>query len=168
MKTDATVADRLKVFVGSACWLGLFPIAPGTCAAVLGVVIHVLVVLLAPSGWRLPLLIGALLLTCAVNAVLTPWAQKYFNSLDPKNFVLDEVAGYLVVPILFAEQNLWVAAPAGFLLFRIFDIIKVPPARGIDRNTHGAWGIVLDDLIAGAYAALVLHLVRWLGLYAAL
>ena len=77
--------------------------------------------------------------------------------------MLDEVAGYLVVPILFRGGELWQVALVGFLLFRIFDIIKIPPARQIDQNMHGSWGIILDDLISGAYAAAALYGLVWLG-----
>ena len=88
---------------------------------------------------------------------------KVLKNEDPGNFVLDEVAGYLVVPILFRGGQLWQVALCGFLLFRVFDIIKIPPARQIDQNMHGPWGIVLDDIISGAYAALALYTFFWLG-----
>ena len=53
-------------------------------------------------------------------------------------------------------------AVLGFLVFRIFDIIKLPGARYIDRNWHGAWGILLDDIVSGLYAAgLVWIVVQW-------
>ena len=80
--------------------------------------------------------------------------------------MLDEVAGYLVVPILFHGGELWQVALVGFLLFRIFDIIKIPPARQIDQNMHGPWGIVLDDLISGVYAALAIYGLVWFGVMA--
>ncbi|HEY7817515.1 MAG TPA: phosphatidylglycerophosphatase A, partial [Vicinamibacteria bacterium] len=49
-----------------------------------------------------------------------------------------------------------------FLLFRIIDVIKIPPARQIDRSMHGPWGMVLDDIVSGVYAALVVYAYRWL------
>ena len=94
---------------------------------------------------------------------ITPWAVAYWKDEDPGNFVLDEVAGYLVVPILFRGGDLYQVALWGFLLFRVFDIVKIPPARQIDQNLHGPWGIVLDDLVSGAYAALALYALSWLG-----
>ena len=50
----------------------------------------------------------------------------------------------------------WKVALLGFLMFRVFDIVKPPPARQLER-AHGGWGIMLDDLAAGVYAALVLQ-----------
>ena len=70
--------------------------------------------------------------------------------------MLDEIAGYLIVPLVYPIGPLWLVASLGFLLFRMFDIIKVPPARQIDRDMHGSLGIVLDDLVSGTYAGLVL------------
>jgi phosphatidylglycerophosphatase A len=67
-----------------------------------------------------------------------------------------------MVPLLLPQGTLWQVGFWGFLLFRVFDIIKIPPARQIDRNMHGSWGILLDDLVSGAYAALVLYVYRWL------
>lgn len=76
--------------------------------------------------------------------------------------MLDEVAGYLIVPLLVHTGPLWTTAVLGFLVFRIFDIIKLPGARYIDRNWHGAWGILLDDIVSGLYAAgLVWIVVQW-------
>jgi phosphatidylglycerophosphatase A len=98
-----------------------------------------------------------------LHCVLTPWAQSYWQEQDPKHFVLDEVAGYLLVPILFHQGQLWQIALSGYLCFRILDIIKVPPARQIDRKLHGAAGILLDDLVSAGYAVLILYLLWWLG-----
>lgn len=155
--------DRLKVAVGSALGLGLSPIAPGSCGALLGVLVHVAVFLWLPPQWRLPALVAAFVAVCVLHCVLTPWAQSYWQEQDPKHFVLDEVAGYLLVPILFHQGQLWQIALLGYLCFRILDIIKVPPARQIDRKLHGAAGILLDDLVSAGYAVLILYLLWWLG-----
>lgn len=149
--------------IGTSFGLGLSPIAPGSFGALIGVAYHVAIVIYTPASWHLPALVLGLIVVVAANHVLTPWAVDYWKDEDPGHFVLDEVAGYLVVPILFRGGDLWQVALWGFLLFRIFDIIKIPPARQIDQNMHGPWGIVLDDLISGAYAALVLYALVWLG-----
>ena len=165
--------DRVCLFLASAGGLGLMPIAPGSFGALLGVGMHVAVALLAPPECRLVFLITCFVVVCVAHFLLTPWAQKYWNDPDPGHFVLDEVAGYLVVPILLMNvpmvvvQNsmsigpstflepapLWYLATAGFFVFRVFDIIKLPGARYIDRNWHGAWGVLLDDIVSGVYAA---------------
>ena len=155
--------EFIYLAIGTSFGLGLSPIAPGSFGALVGVAYHVAIALYAPASWQVPALVGGLVAVVAANHWLTPWAVKYWQDEDPGNFVLDEVAGYLVVPILFRGGELWQVALWGFLLFRVFDIIKIPPARQIDQNMHGPWGIVLDDIISGAYAALALYALVWLG-----
>lgn len=155
--------DFLFNAIGSALGLGLSPIAPGSFGALLGVAYAVPVFLYMPVAWRVPAIGLGLAAVAAANHFLTPWAVAYWKDEDPGHFVLDEIAGYLMVPLLLPQGTLWQVGFWGFLLFRVFDVVKIPPARQIDRNWHGPWGIVLDDLVSGAYAALVLYLYRWLG-----
>lgn len=155
--------DYFSVVVGSAGGLGLSPIAPGTCGATLGIVLHVLVVLFLPATRQSVALVVAFLLVCLGTSLLTPWAEAYWHDRDPKHFVLDEVAGYLLVPILFRHGQLWQIVVWGFLLFRLCDIMKIPPAKQIDRDMHGAWGILLDDLVSAGYAVVALYGLMWLG-----
>ncbi len=79
---------------------------------------------------------------------------------DSPKIVIDEVVGYLItmafLPCTFTTVG------GGFLFFRIFDIIKPPPAGAINRRIHGGMGVVLDDVIAGIYANILLQLaVHW-------
>ena len=160
------------LLIGSAFGLGLMPFAPGTFGTLFGVILHVVITLTLPLSLQWPALLVLFFLVCAANNVLTPWAEAYWQQEDPGHFVLDEVAGYLLVPLLFHQGQLWQVALWGFLLFRFFDIIKIPPARQVDQQIHGAWGILLDDLVSSVYVVLVLHglwrlgpkigLARWL------
>jgi len=154
--------QKLRVFIGTAGWLGLIPVAPGSFGALAGVIFHVVVCSFLPQSAQIATLGLALIAVSVANHVLTPWAVEYWKVEDPKHFVLDEVAGYLVVPILFHHGHLWQIALWGFLAFRILDVIKLPPARQIDRRMHGAWGILLDDIVSGIYAALFLYFLWWL------
>ena len=159
----ARVKNYVLATVGSAFGLGLSPIAPGSCGALLGVLLHVSIILLLPSDIQLPALIIVFTIVCIGNNLLTSWAEEYWQEKDPKNFVLDEVAGYLLVPIFFRYGKLWQVVFWGYILFRVFDIIKIPPARQIDRNMHNAWGILLDDLVSALYAVLVMYFLWWIG-----
>ena len=161
--------DGLKIFIGTACWLGLSPFIPGAFGALLGVIGHLLIVWLTPLLWWWPLLFLFFLATAVANHWLTPWAQQYWKSKDPRNFVLDEVAGYLVVPLVIYPLQamgymqglvLWEIAGVGYVLFRIFDTVKIPPALQIDRRTHTAWGILADDLVSGLYAVIGVYVVH--------
>ena len=60
--------------------------------------------------------------------------------LHLKNFVLNEVAGYLFFPLLFRPQETWQTALAGFALFRVLDIVKVFPANIVDKTMKNKWG----------------------------
>ncbi|MFQ5628649.1 MAG: phosphatidylglycerophosphatase A [bacterium] len=155
--------NMIKVFLGTACGLGLIPIAPGTFGTLLGVLVHIAIVIFLPENTHIAALITALFLVSYANHVLTPWACKYWQSEDPGHFVLDEVAGYLIVPIFFHSGELWQIALWGFILFRIFDIIKIPPARQIDRKMKGAWGILLDDIVSAGYAVITMYFLLWIG-----
>ena len=157
------VKDALCLTLASAFGLGLMPIAPGSFGALLGVGIHLAIVRFVTEANQHVALIAGFLAVCVVHFILTPWAQKYWNDSDPANFVLDEVAGYLVVPLLIKTGPLWFIVVAGFLLFRILDIIKIPPARQIDQHIHDAWGVLLDDLVSGLYASGIVYLAaRWI------
>ncbi|AOY60285.1 MULTISPECIES: phosphatidylglycerophosphatase A family protein [Desulfococcus] len=154
---------KIAFFVGSACGLGLSPVLPGTCGALLGVVLHAAVVLALPASLKMPMLLTMFAAVCAANHLLTPWAEAHWGVKDPPHFVLDEVAGYLLIPILFREGNLWPVAVWGFVLFRILDIFKLlPPARLIDEQLGGPWGVLLDDLVSAGYAAWIMAIVYWM------
>jgi phosphatidylglycerophosphatase A len=148
------------VAISSAFGLGLSPFAPGTFGAVLGVIIHVAILTWTPSGSVFALLLLALVTVSAAHWLVTPFAMDYWDHPDPSHFVLDEVAGYLVVALFCPFMTSWYAIATGFLLFRVLDIIKPPPARQIDRDWTGAAGILFDDLVSGAYAGGALWLLR--------
>ncbi|MEW5736836.1 MAG: phosphatidylglycerophosphatase A [Thermodesulfobacteriota bacterium] len=155
--------DRIRVVVASLGGLGLLPGIPGTFGALFGLGLHLLAALFL-SGWALRV---ALLLFLAglawMNYALTPWATAYWKSEDPSQFVADEAAGYLMAAAAAPDGPLFIVALGSFVLFRVLDVIKIPPAWQIDRRMHGAWGIFLDDLVSGLYAAGVLHLLFALG-----
>lgn len=156
--------NRLLMLLASAMGLGLSPVMPGTCGALLGVAIHGGIAMLFPEAWHHRLLMFAFLGVSAASVCLTPWAERYWAEKDPGRFVLDEVAGYLLVPLLFHNGPWLKTALWGFVLFRIFDIFKlIPPARLVDETVHGPWGVLLDDLISAGYAAIILYFVHWFG-----
>lgn len=86
------------------------------------------------------------------------WAIRtslpFFDGEDPQKIVIDEVCG-LGLTLCFCSAS-WLHLVLGFLLFRLFDIVKPWPVSWADQKIKGAWGIMLDDLLAGLYAALVL------------
>lgn len=158
--------DRGRALLASAFGLGLSPILPGTCAALLGLGFHALLAWTLPPwgvGVGLALGLGA---ACVLNQALTAFSVRRWGNEDPSQFVWDEIAGYLFTALLTVGLPWWPAAPLGFVLFRGLDMIKVWPASWIDRRWHGATGILLDDLVSAVYAAASVHLALragWIG-----
>ena len=74
---------------------------------------------------------------------------------DHPSIVIDEIAGYVVAMAMIPLT--WWTVITGFLVFRFLDIYKPPPARWLDRNCTGGFGITADDIVAGVYANLIMH-----------
>ena len=142
-----------------ATWLGsgYLPGAPGTWGS-LAAVPFAAVLAWAGGPW---LLLGAALLVVPVGLWATRGYMERTGTHDPGRVVIDEVAGVWLALAAAAPvpEPRWYAA--GFLLFRLFDILKPFPVGWADRQLPGAWGVMLDDVLAGAYAAALLLLARW-------
>jgi phosphatidylglycerophosphatase A len=89
-------------------------------------------------------------------------AETLLGEHDPGIITVDEVAGFLVTMAGVPAEPRYLAA--GFVLFRLFDIVKPFPADRIDRELPGGWGTVLDDCVAGLYAWVALRGLWWIGL----
>ena len=111
--------------------------------------------------WLIPFTTFALLVTLAIVTLVGIWAgsrvERAIDAKDPGIIVIDEVAGMLV-SVLFLPRSIPVLVTA-FLLFRLFDIWKPFPARQL-QELHGGLGVMLDDLIAGAYALALIVISR--------
>lgn len=138
-----------------ATWFGagLSPWAPGTMGT-LGAIPFYLALA------QLPLWLYGV--TVAAFSVFSCWVcghgERVFGERDPGKIVIDEVAGYLVA--MTAVPCTWKTVLAGFVLFRFFDICKIPPARYFDRQMKNGFGVVLDDIVAGIYSCVALHLLK--------
>jgi phosphatidylglycerophosphatase A len=144
----------LRVELARILWtcfgLGMVPFAPGTFGTLGGVALGFL---LPGPLW----LLGAVAVLMAVGVPLARLAERVAGRADPGSFVLDEVAGYLVALLwLPAGHDRGLILLLAFLAFRLFDIAKPPPVRRLER-LPGGWGVMVDDLAAGAYANLLLQ-----------
>ena len=141
--------------------LGHCPVVPGSVGSAAAAGLW-LAVGFGLSGWRLSVFAAAAcVVLAAVGIAIGRWAQEVYKQRDPNQFVLDHAAGMLlalvaVTPTVWG-QPLWPRALAAFVLFRVLDVVKPFPAGRAEALPAG-WGIVLDDLAAGAYAALCVHL----------
>jgi phosphatidylglycerophosphatase A len=139
---------RISVALATVFGAGFFPVAPATFGSFLTLFLW---------WWMQPLPPALYLAITAVITVAGFWlcgeAEKSLGH-DAHPIVLDEVAGQLITLAL-APRTLW-AAGAGFLLFRVLDIWKPPPAYQAQRLPGGV-GVVMDDVLAGAYGFLLLR-----------
>ncbi|WP_112323782.1 phosphatidylglycerophosphatase A family protein [Oceanibium sediminis] len=148
-------------FITSFGFVGLIPVAPGTFGSLAAL----------PVGYGLHVLGGfpLLLIATVLVFVLGTWATAEFTrgaeNSDPSEVVIDEVAGQWIA-LLPLSAGLWFAGAAptlfpwpgwvgAFVLFRLFDILKPGPVGWADR-LHSPLGVMLDDVIAGAMAAVLI------------
>ena len=146
---------RLAVFLATAGYSGYFPIAPGTVGSAVGLVLYAAMRWLDPPYFAAAeLAVMVCLFVAGVWAGTT--AERYFGGIDPGPIVLDEVVGMLLTLALIPVGV--TGAIAGFVLFRIFDVIKPFPARRFEA-LHGGLGVMADDAMAAVYANVSLRLV---------
>ena len=146
-----------KVALCVATWFGsgLLPKAPGTWGSIAALP---LIWVLAPYSPEIRLSFWLILLVFATFCTHT--YSRSIQQSDPSSVVVDEVLGMGITTFWIPMTAPWLLA--GFILFRIFDIIKIPPVRQVDlwsKKQTGffpAFGVIADDLIAGFQAAFVL------------
>lgn len=137
---------------------GRSPYVPGTVGTLAAMPLAILAQRVLQPWWFLAAAVGlALVAVWAAHVAAIEMARH-----DPGAVVIDEAAG-LFVTLLFQPRGaqtlpFYVLA---FVLFRVMDIVKPPPARGAER-LPGGWGIVTDDLVAGVYANVALRVLGWL------
>jgi phosphatidylglycerophosphatase A len=129
---------------------GLSPIAPGTFGTLAAIPIYLLF-----SHFGLLAYIALTLFVTLVGIWICGESSRLLGVHDHGGIVWDEIAGYLIT-MLFAPAG-WVWVVIGFVLFRLFDIWKPYPIRWIDKKVSGGLGIMLDDVLAGIYALIVLQ-----------
>ena len=155
------IGSRLGVLVATVLGIGYAPLAPGTWGT--AAAIPLVLVSGGLTQW------AYLVLCVAVTAVAiaaSGAADRAFGDHDSGRIVVDEVAGYFWTMAAAADRTDPLLLAAGFILFRVADIVKPPPARAIDRRMAGGTGVVLDDVVAGWWAAAALFLLERSGLLA--
>ena len=145
----------LTIWIATGLGSGYFPIAPGTAGSALGLV---LVIAFRQTSLK-PLWLGVCMAAFAsLLFFIGVWsggkAEKAFGRVDPSQVVIDEVVGQIITFVATPRIS-WIGLIAGFIVFRVFDIIKPFPAGRAER-LPGGWGIMMDDVIAGLYSLIVL------------
>ena len=140
---------RIVRWVASVCGVGYVPVVPGTFGSLPGLALAIVL-------FRRPWVLAAL---AAASIPLAIWAANHAEQddvgKDPRWVVVDETVGMMVA--LAFVRGPWIIWPAGFVLFRLFDIVKPYPVGWAERLPGGV-GIVMDDVLAGLYTNLILQI----------
>ncbi|HEX5382974.1 MAG TPA: phosphatidylglycerophosphatase A [Acinetobacter sp.] len=148
-------SNRCIVFCGVGFGSGLLPKAPGTFGSAFAL-------LFIPLWLNLGFLnsIYAIIFMSLIGIYICGQTAKIMGVHDDGRIVWDEFAGQSItlLPLIYFGQMSVFSALIGFLLFRLFDVWKPWPIRVIDRQVHGGFGIMLDDIIAGLWAALCIFI----------
>jgi phosphatidylglycerophosphatase A len=169
--------DYLALAIAT-CGVGYLPLAPGTWGSIVGVGLFIILrwpplglygsfgrrqglILLNPQIGFLAIELVTILIVTLVGIWGASRVERLSQIKDPGKVVVDEVAGQLIallpVPLLgIWPLKIWIIV--SFVLFRFFDIVKPYPARQLE-GLHGGLGIMADDIVAGAYAAVVLAVI---------
>ncbi len=148
-------APAWATLVATFFGIGRLRPGPGTWASLATALLWWLLASHLAGSLRIPVILGLIVIVTAIGVPAATLEERGCGKTDPSHVVIDEVAGQLVT--LVACPIVWQALLASFILFRVFDILKPPPLRRLEKLPEGA-GIMFDDLGAGIYGLIVLQL----------
>jgi phosphatidylglycerophosphatase A len=150
--TQSTIQQQIISVLVKGMGTGLSPFMPGTCGSLLGLI---LVYFISTAELSLGSQIGFAVILTLLSWYLIFLYETHTQKHDDSQVVIDEVVGIIIsfVGIAWSGPHL----VAGFVLFRLLDIVKPFPIGWIDKNLPGAAGTLLDDVVAGIVACTVLH-----------
>ena len=148
---NSTRKNDIVVFLATGFFTGFLPTMPGTWGTFAGIPLIIIT-------HRLTSIMQAVVTVVFVTfaASIAGRAEILFEDRDARPIVIDEMVGFLIT-LLWLPLN-FVTLCLGFVLFRLFDIVKPPPIGILEKRLHGGWGIVLDDVLAGVFANVTLRL----------
>lgn len=144
---------RLIKITTSFFYLGHSPFMPGTLGSLAGLLIYFVV------KDKFPIYAFSLLFLFILGVIFSSEAERIYKRKDAQMIVIDEACG-MMLSMFLIPYNFWIMW-LGFLLFRLFDILKPPPARAIDKFS-GAFGVMFDDIIAAIYTNFILQVITHL------
>ena len=146
---------RWAHLIATVFGIGRLHPGPGTWGSAATVVLWTVIAFRLSPALRLATAIALAVLVVGIGIPAATQVARTSGKKDPQFVVIDEVAGQLIA--LIAVPLAWKTLLAGFILFRVFDIVKPPPVRQLERLPEGT-GIVLDDVAAGIYALVVMQI----------
>lgn len=149
------------VLVATFFGIGRLKPGPGSWGSAATVLLWAGIVYVLPPWLRIPIAVDLAVLAIGLGIPAATRVARASAVKDPQFVVIDEVAGQMIA--LIAVPLAWKTFLAGFILFRAFDIIKPPPVRQLEKLPDGT-GIMLDDVAAGIFALIGMHLLLHFGL----
>ena len=144
------ILKRFILLLAAGFGAGYAPIAPGTAGTLVAIPLFLILSLISSPLYELTILAFFFLASWISGEAQRCWGRK-----DHPRIVIDEIMGYLVTMLWLPRTLLFIIL--GFFLFRFFDIVKPPPIRLLEK-VRGGYGVVLDDVLAGLYANIVLQI----------
>ncbi len=134
--------------------VGYSPIAPGTLGTLIAIPVYYFLSTI-PS----PLYEITLIAFLFLSVWISENAEIFFGKKDDTRIVIDEMIGFLITMLWVPKTTRFIII--GFFLFRFFDILKPFPIRGLEKRLKGGFGVVLDDVLAGVYANIILQIISY-------
>jgi len=154
---NSTLQKRVKKFIlfwATGFGVGYSPVAPGTLGTLVAIPVYYFLSEISSPIYEI---------TVIAFFFLSVWisenAEIFFRKKDDQRIVIDEIIGFLITMFWIPKTTRFILI--GFFLFRFFDILKPFPIRLIDKRLKGGFGVVLDDVIAGVYANIILYIISF-------
>jgi phosphatidylglycerophosphatase A len=145
--------NRFFLLLSTGFGVGYSPIAPGTLGTLIAIPVYYFL-----SEIPSPIYEITLIASFFLSVWISESAEIFFRKKDDQRIVIDEMIGFLITMLWVPKTILFIVI--GFFLFRFFDILKPFPIRHLERRLKGGFGVVLDDVMAGVYANIILRLIH--------
>ena len=146
--------NRFILLLATGFGVGYSPIAPGTSGTLVAIPVYYFLSNILSPLYEITL-VGFFFLSVWVSEN----GERFFGKKDDQRIVIDEIMGFLITMLWVPKTLLFVII--GFFLFRFFDILKPFPIPGLEKGFKGGFGIVLDDVVAGVYANIILQIISY-------
>jgi phosphatidylglycerophosphatase A len=145
---------RVIILLATGCYVGYSPLIPGTAGTLAAIPLYLILSHLS-SLYYIAIVLGSIYIAIWAS----DRAEVLLQSRDCRHIVIDEMVGFMVAMVMVPPtfRNILL----GFFLFRALDIIKPIPIRALEERVRGGYGVVLDDIVAGVYANLIIHVLRF-------
>lgn len=159
MKETLPVPEKVwtspMYFLAFGLGSGCSPYAPGTVGTLFAIPFYLMMAKLPLSAY-----LTLTVLFILFSMIISERVSREIDVHDHPGMCIDEFAGFFVTMINAPHGIFWIIL--GFLLFRFFDIFKPWPIRWLDEKVHGGFGMVLDDVVAGVFAMIIIQIIKFL------